>query len=222
MKEIRIHEFGGPEVLSYEDVEIPEPGPGQARVKLAASGVNFIDIYQRTGLYPGDLQRTLGLEGAGEVDAVGEGVDDVSPGDYVAFASTPGSYAEYVVAPAENLVPFNATLVEPRVAAAAMLQGMTAHYLTHMHLPARGRPDGARTRGRRRRRASARPTREDAGGDRDRDGRHRGESEARQGGGGRRGHPLYRAGLRRRDKPYHRRRRRPRRLRLGRKGHLRR
>src|SRR5919205_779839 len=135
MKAVRIHEFGGPEVLAYDDVEIPEPGPGQARVKLAASGVNFIDVYQRTGLYPGDLPRTLGLEGAGEVDAVGEGVDDVSPGDYVAFASTPGSYAEYVVAPAENLVPFNVTLVEARVAAAAMLQGMTAHYLTHSTFP---------------------------------------------------------------------------------------
>src|SRR5215210_569536 len=92
MKAIRIHEFGGPEVLSYEDVEIPEPGPGQARVKLAASGVNFIDVYQRTGRYPGDLPRTLGLEGAGEVEAVGEGVEEVSPGDYVAFASTPGSW----------------------------------------------------------------------------------------------------------------------------------
>jgi NADPH:quinone reductase len=135
MKAIRIHEFGGPEALSYEEVEISEPGPGQARVKLAASGVNFIDVYQRTGLYPGDLPRPLGLEGAGEVDAVGEGVDDVSPGDYVAFASTPGSYAEYVVAPAENLVPFNPTLVEARVAAAAMLQGMTAHYLTHSTFP---------------------------------------------------------------------------------------
>ena len=135
MKTIRIHEFGGPEVLSYEDVEVPEPGPGEARVKLASAGVNFIDVYQRTGLYPGDLPRTLGLEGAGEVDAVGEGVDDVSSGDYVAFASTPGSYAEYVVAPAENLVPFNVTLVEPRVAAAVMLQGMTAHYLTHSTFP---------------------------------------------------------------------------------------
>ena len=135
MKAIRIHEFGGPEALSYEDVETSEPGPGQARVKLAASGVNFIDVYQRTGLYPGDLPRPLGLEGAGEVDAVGEGVDDVSPGDYVAFASTPGSYADYVVAPAENLVPFNPTLVEARVAAAAMLQGMTAHYLTHSTFP---------------------------------------------------------------------------------------
>src|ERR671910_2714518 len=135
MKAIRIDEFGGPEVLGYEDVETPEPGAGQARVRLAASGVNFIDVYQRTGRYPGDLPRTLGLEGAGEVDAVGEGVDEVSPGDYVAFASTPESYAEYVVAPAENLVPFNPTLVEARVAAAAILQGMTAHYLTHSTFP---------------------------------------------------------------------------------------
>ena len=135
MKAIRINEFGGPEALEIEDIEVPEPGPGQARVKLAASGVNFIDVYQRTGLYPGDLPRTLGLEGAGEVDAVGDGVEDISPGDYVAFASTPGSYAEYVVAPAETLVPFNATLVEARVAAAVMLQGMTAHYLTHSTFP---------------------------------------------------------------------------------------
>jgi NADPH2:quinone reductase len=135
VKAVRINEFGGPEALEIEDIEVPEPGPGQARVKLAASGVNFIDVYQRTGLYPGDLPRTLGLEGAGEVDAVGDGVEDISPGDYVAFASTPGSYAEYVVAPAETLVPFNATLVEARVAAAVMLQGMTAHYLTHSTFP---------------------------------------------------------------------------------------
>jgi NADPH2:quinone reductase len=135
MKAVRIHEFGGPEALSYEEVEMPEPGPGQARVKLAASGVNFIDVYQRTGLYPGDVPRTLGLEGAGEVDAVGEGVEDFSPGDYVAFASAPGSYAEYVVAPVEVLVPFNATLVEARVAAAVVLQGITAHYLTHSTFP---------------------------------------------------------------------------------------
>ncbi len=135
MKAVRINEFGGPEVLSYEDVEVPEPGPGQARVRLAASGVNFIDVYQRTGVYPGDLPRTLGLEGAGEVDAVGEGVEDLSVGDYVAFAMAPGSYAEYAVVPAEKLVPFNVTLVEARVAAAIMLQGMTAHYLTHSTYP---------------------------------------------------------------------------------------
>jgi NADPH2:quinone reductase len=135
MKAVRINEFGGPEVLSYEDVEVPEPGPGQARVRLAASGVNFIDVYQRTGVYPGDLPRTLGLEGAGEVDAVGDGVEELSVGDYVAFAMAPGSYAEQVVVPVEKLVPFNVTLVEARVAAAIMLQGMTAHYLTHSTYP---------------------------------------------------------------------------------------
>src|ERR671932_2500700 len=131
MKAIRVNEYGGPEVLSYEDVQVPEPGPGEARVRLAASGVNFIDVYQRTGTYPMDLPFTLGLEGAGEVEAVGEGVEEISPGDYVAFAGVQGAYAEYIVPPAERLVPFNATLVEPRIAAAVMLQGMTAHYLTH-------------------------------------------------------------------------------------------
>ena len=135
MKSIRVNEHGGPEVLSYEDVEIPEPSEGEARVKLAASGVNFIDIYQRTGLYPRERPFTLGLEGAGEVEAVGEGVEEISSGDYVAFAGVPGAYAEYIIAPVENLVPFNVTLVEARMAAAVMLQGMTAHYLTHSTFP---------------------------------------------------------------------------------------
>ncbi|MDQ3237366.1 MAG: quinone oxidoreductase [Actinomycetota bacterium] len=135
MKAIRVRETGGPEVLSFEDVDVQEPGPGEARVRLAASGVNYIDTYQRSGLYPKDLPFTLGMEGAGEVEAVGEGVEELSSGDYVAFASAPGSYAEYVVAPVEKLVPFNVTLVEARVAAAIMLQGMTAHYLTHSTFP---------------------------------------------------------------------------------------
>ena len=135
MKAIRVNEHGGPEVLSYEDVEVPEPGEGEARVKLAASGVNFIDTYQRTGLYPRETPFTLGLEGAGEVEAVGEGVEEISEGDYVAFAGVPGAYAEYIIAPAERLVPFNVTLVEARIAAAVMLQGMTAHYLTHSTFP---------------------------------------------------------------------------------------
>jgi NADPH:quinone reductase len=135
VKAIRVNENGGPEVLSYEDVEVLEPGPGQALVRLAASGVNFIDIYQRTGTYPMDLPFTLGQEGAGEIEAVGEGVEEVSPGDYVAFANVMGAYAEYIVAPAEKLVPFNVTLVEARLAAAVMLQGMTAHYLTHSTFP---------------------------------------------------------------------------------------
>jgi len=135
VKAIRVNENGGPEVLSYEDVEVLEPGPGQALVRLAASGVNFIDIYQRTGTYPMDLPFTLGQEGAGEIESVGEGVEEVSPGDYVAFANLMGAYAEYIVAPAERLVSFNVTLVEARLAAAVMLQGMTAHYLTHSTFP---------------------------------------------------------------------------------------
>lgn len=135
MKAIRVHEYGGPEVLRYEDAEVPEPGPGQARVRLAATGVNFIDVYQRTGIYPMDLPFTLGQEGAGEVEAVGEGVEEISPGDHVAFAGVMGSYAEYVVAPVEKLVPFNVVYVEARLAAAVMLQGMTAHYLTHSTFP---------------------------------------------------------------------------------------
>jgi NADPH:quinone reductase len=135
MKAIQVNEHGGPEVLSYEDVTVPEPGPGEARVNLAAAGVNFIDTYQRTGLYPIETPFTLGQEGAGEVDALGEGIEDLSVGDHVAFANVMGAYAEYVVAPAEKLVPFNATLVEARVAAAVMLQGMTAHYLTHSTFP---------------------------------------------------------------------------------------
>jgi NADPH:quinone reductase len=135
MKAIRVNEQGGPEVLSYEDVPTPEPGPGEARVRLAASGVNFIDVYQRMGLYPKETPFTLGQEGAGEVDAVGEGVEEVSVGDHVAFASVMGAYAEYAVVPQESLVPVNVTLVEARVAAAIMLQGMTAHYLTHSTFP---------------------------------------------------------------------------------------
>ena len=135
MKAVRIHEFGGPEALRYEDLSVPEPGPGEARVRLAASGVNYIDVYQRTGLYPGELPRTLGLEGAGEVEAVGEGVEEISEGDFVAFAMVPEAYAEYVVAPVDKLVPFNVTYVEARMAAAIMLQGMTAHYLTHSTFP---------------------------------------------------------------------------------------
>src|ERR671933_1091382 len=135
MKAVRVNEHGGPEVLSYEDVSVPEPREGEALVRLAASGVNFIDVYQRTGVYPQDLPFTLGLEGAGEVEEVGEGVEEISPGDYVAFAGVPGAYAEYVVAPVGRLVPFNVTLVEARMAAAVMLQGMTAHYLTHSTFP---------------------------------------------------------------------------------------
>lgn len=130
MKAVRIHEHGGPEVLRYEDVPVPEPGPGEARVRLAACGVNFVDIYQRLGQYRLSLPVTLGQEGAGMVDAIGPQVTDVRVGDHVAFANVMESYAEQIVAPAWRLVPVPSGL-DDRVAAAAMLQGMTAHYLAH-------------------------------------------------------------------------------------------
>ena len=137
MKAITVSEYGGPEELVYGETPTPEPGPGEARVRLSAVGVNFIDVYQRTGAYTGELPFTPGLEGAGEVDAVGDGVDGLSTGDFVAFAMSPGAYAEYVCVPEWKLVPFNVTMVEARVAAAVMLQGMTAHYLSHSTFPLR-------------------------------------------------------------------------------------
>ncbi|MGE5216927.1 MAG: quinone oxidoreductase family protein [Chloroflexota bacterium] len=129
MKAIRIHDHGGPEVLKLDDIPVPEPRFGEARVKIEAIGVNFIDIYHRTGLYPLQAPFTLGMEGAGIVDAVGEGVSEVKIGDRVAYAMIPGSYAEYAIVPAARLAPVPAR-VEAKAAAALMLQGMTAHYLT--------------------------------------------------------------------------------------------
>jgi len=134
MKAIRIHNHGGPEVLAYEDVPVPEPRAGEARVKIEASGVNFIDIYHRTGLYPMNRPCTLGSEGAGIVDAVGEGVTEVKQGDRVAYAMIPGSYAEYALVPAAKLVPVPDD-IDAKSAAGIMLQGMTAHYLTHSAYP---------------------------------------------------------------------------------------
>jgi len=129
MKAIRIHSPGGPEVLTYEDIPMPEPKAGEARVKIDAIGVNFIDVYHRTGLYPMKTPFTLGVEGAGIVDAVGDGVTEVKRGDRVAYAMIPGSYAEYAIVPAAKLVPVPES-VDTKTAAATMLQGMTAHYLT--------------------------------------------------------------------------------------------
>jgi len=134
MKAIRVHQYGGLEVLSYEDVPLPEPGPGEARVKIEAAGVNFIDIYHRTGLYKSPLPFTLGVEGAGVVDAVGPDVSDLQVGDRVAYAMSQGSYAEYAIVPAWKLVPLPAELDFHR-AAAVMIQGITAHYLTHSTYP---------------------------------------------------------------------------------------
>lgn len=130
MKAIRVHHHGGPGVLTYEDIPTPEPKTGEARVKIGATGVNFIDIYQRTGLYPIQTPFTLGMEGAGVVDAVGDGVTEVKQGERVAYAMVLGSYAEYAIVPAWKLTPVPAN-VEAKSAAALMLQGMTAHYLTH-------------------------------------------------------------------------------------------
>ncbi len=129
MKAIRIHNHGGADVLTYEDIPIPEAKAGEALVKIEAIGVNFIDIYHRTGLYPLKTPFTLGVEGAGIVDAVGDGVTEVKKGDRVAYAMIPGSYAEYAIVPAVRLVPVPAH-IDAKTAAAIMLQGMTAHYLT--------------------------------------------------------------------------------------------
>lgn len=128
MKAVRVHQYGGLEALTYEEVPLPEPGEGEARVKVEAVGVNFIDIYHRIGRYQGSLPLTLGQEAAGTVDAVGSGVKEVKPGDRVAFASVQGSYAEYVIAPSWRLVPIPQG-VDAQQAAAVMIQGMTAHYL---------------------------------------------------------------------------------------------
>jgi NADPH2:quinone reductase len=130
MKAIRIHQFGGPEVMQYEDVPTPTPGPGQVLVKLAAAGLNYIDVYQRTGQYPNKLPYTMGLEGSGSVAALGPQVTGFREGDPVAYTGVPGSYAEYVLVPADRLVHMPAGL-DLKVGAAAMLQGMTAHYLAH-------------------------------------------------------------------------------------------
>jgi NADPH2:quinone reductase len=126
---IRVRETGGAEVLRAEPFEPPAPGPGEALVAVQAAGVNFVDVYFRTGLYPRPLPYVAGLEGAGVVEACGPGVM-LAPGARVAWASVPSSYASHVVAPAAQLVAVPEA-VPLEVAAAAMLQGMTAHYLVN-------------------------------------------------------------------------------------------
>src|SRR2546428_7433408 len=128
MKAVRIHTPGGPEVLRYEDVPEPTPKAGEAVVKLDAAGLNYIDVYFRTGLYKADLPATLGMEGGGTVTAVGRGVSEVKVGDKVAYTGVRGSYAQYAAVPADRLVPLSQG-VTTKQGAAAMLQGMTAHYL---------------------------------------------------------------------------------------------
>ncbi len=128
MHAIRVENTGGPEVLRFVEVESGKPGPGQALVRLEAIGVNFIDVYHRTGLYPLPLPFTPGSEAAGIVEEIGSGVSDLKKGDRVAYAMVRGAYAEFAVVPAEKLVPVPKS-IDVKTAAAVMLQGMTAHYL---------------------------------------------------------------------------------------------
>ena len=134
MKLIQVSNTGGPEELKLVDGPVPVPAPGEALVRIAATGVNFIDVYFRLGLYKAEMPFTPGQEAAGVVEAVGPGVTSVKPGDRVAYAMHRGSYAAYAAVPAATLValPDNVTF---DTAAAAMLQGMTAHYLTHSTFP---------------------------------------------------------------------------------------
>lgn len=125
---IRIHETGGPEVLQREEVDVGEPGPGQAKIRQEAAGLNFIDVYHRTGLYKQDMPFTPGVEGAGVVDSVGDGVINVRSGDRVAYAGPLGGYAEERLIDADRLVKLPET-ISTEQAAAMMLQGMTAQML---------------------------------------------------------------------------------------------
>lgn len=134
MHVVRVHEPGGPEAMSYEEIETPTPGPGEVLVRVVAAGVNFIDIYQRSGQYKLPTPFTLGLEAAGTIEALGPEVAGFKVGDRVAYSSVQGSYAEYVIAPTARLVPVPRS-IELHQAAAAMLQGMTAHYLVYSTYP---------------------------------------------------------------------------------------
>ena len=131
MKAVQINEFGGPEAMRYQEVADPTPGPGEAVVAIEAAGVNYTDVYSRAGINPGPpLPRTIGVEGAGIVAAVGDGVTEVAVGDPVVYCSVNGSYAEQALTPAWRLIRRPAGM-DAKAAAAAMLQGMTAHYLCH-------------------------------------------------------------------------------------------
>ncbi|GEM82855.1 quinone oxidoreductase family protein [Meiothermus hypogaeus] len=134
MKAIRVHQPGGPETMQLEDIPTPTPGEGQALVRLQAIGVNFIDTYKRSGLYAVPTPFTVGEEGAGVVEAVGPGVEGIALGEVVVYSNVQGSYAEYALVPADKLVKVPVGL-DPKVAVAGMLQGMTAHYLVHSTYP---------------------------------------------------------------------------------------
>jgi NADPH2:quinone reductase len=133
-KAVRFHKQGGPEVLQYEDIPVGDPGPGQVRVRHTAIGVNFVDTYQRSGLYPMQLPQVAGNEGAGVIEAVGPNVTDVKKGDRVAYTGLPGSYCEVRVVPADRLLKIPDGITDEQ-AASMMLKGLTVHYLIHTTYP---------------------------------------------------------------------------------------
>ena len=137
MKAIRVNAPGGPEVLHYEDVADPTPKAGEATVKVDAAGINYIDVYQRSGQYKLALPLTLGLEAGGTVTAVGSNVSEVKVGDKVAYTGVPGAYAQYAAVPAARLVVLPQG-ISTRQGAAVMLQGLTAHYLACSTYPLKG------------------------------------------------------------------------------------
>lgn len=135
VKAVRVHAYGGPEALALDDITVGEPGPGQARIRQAAVGLNYIDTYHRSGLYKlPSLPHALGVEGAGTVETVGEGVGNVKPGDRICYGSILGAYAETRIVPADRLLALPAGISE-EVAAAIMLKGMTARYLVRVTYP---------------------------------------------------------------------------------------
>ena len=136
MQAIRVHSHGGPESLALDEVATPEPGPGQVLIQVTAAGVNFVEIYQRKGVYAMSLPAILGGEGAGTVVALGDGVTEVGVGDRVGSTEIRGSYAQYALADARRVVPLPDS-VSDEVGAAVLLQGMTAHYLLHDSYPVR-------------------------------------------------------------------------------------
>ncbi len=134
MKAIQVQKTGGPEALTLVDIPVPSPKPNEAIVKIAAAGVNFIDVYFREGRYPSPLPFVDGQEAAGTVTAVGSEVKTVKAGDRVAYTGVMGAYAEYAAVPADRLVHVPGKITDQQ-AAAAMLQGMTAHYLVNTTYP---------------------------------------------------------------------------------------
>ena len=131
---IRIHEFGDTDVLRWDEVEVGVPGPGQVRLQQTACGLNYIDIYMRTGVYPVELPAILGMEAAGVVESVGDAVSGLAPGDRVAYAMVPGGYAEARLIDAEKLIKLP-DAIDDQTAAAMMLKGLTAHYLLFRTYP---------------------------------------------------------------------------------------